>query len=171
MNTINQRKKTMGRKKIEIKKVEKEANKQVTFSKRRSGLFKKACELCILCDVHLDIIVFSPADKIFRCGCSQPSTDAVLKSYIRGTTEFEDQQLMGDSLIYEEYNKEYEEALKVLQMEKKKLADIENLARVSKRGAWWNDSIDDMNGEELEYFMMSIFELKKNLLKKNMNIS
>ncbi|XP_058734747.1 agamous-like MADS-box protein AGL61 [Vicia villosa] len=170
MNTINQRKKTMGRKKIEIKKVEKEAYKQVTFSKRRSGLFKKACELCILCDVHLDIIVFSPADKVFYCGFNQPSTDAVLKSYIRGTTEFEDQKLVGDSLLYEEYNREYEKALKMLQMEKKKLADIENLTRDSNRVGWWNDSIDDMSSEQLEHFMMSIFELRKNLLKKNMNI-
>ncbi|KAF7840708.1 agamous-like MADS-box protein AGL61 [Senna tora] len=55
--------KTTGRKKIEIKEINKEANKQVTFSKRRAGLFKKACELCVLCNAQLAVIVFSPADK------------------------------------------------------------------------------------------------------------
>ncbi|KAL5078641.1 hypothetical protein RYX36_007062 [Vicia faba] len=158
MNTVNQRKKSMGRKKIEIKKVEKETNKQVTFSKRRSGLFKKACELCVLSDANLAIIVFSPADKLFCYG--RPNTDAILNSYIKGTTLFEDQNSTGDSSICEQYNREYEEALKMLEMEKKKLADIEN------RVGWWNDSIDDMSGEQLEQFMMSIFELRTKLAEK-----
>ncbi|CAI8604780.1 unnamed protein product [Vicia faba] len=164
MNTVNQKKKTMGRKKIEIKKVEKETNKQVTFSKRRSGIFKKACELCLLSDVNLAIIVFSPADKLFCCG--RPNTDAILNSYIKGTTEFEDQKSTGDSMISEQYNREYEEALKMLEMEKKKLADVENLARDWNRVGWWNDSIDDMSSEQLEQFMMSIFELRKKLAEK-----
>lgn len=163
-NSVNQQKKTMGRKKIEIKKVEKESNKQVTFSKRRSGLFKKACELCVLSDVNLAIIVFSPADKLFCC--SQPNTDAILKSYINGTTEFEDQKSTEHSSICEEYNREYEEALKMLEMEKKKLADIEHLARDWNNGGWWNDSIDDMGSEQLQQFMMSIFELRKKLAEK-----
>ncbi|CAK8561302.1 unnamed protein product [Lathyrus sativus] len=167
-NTSNQRKKTMGRKKIEIKKVQKETNKQVTFSKRRSGLFKKACELCVLSDVNLAIIVFSPADKLFCCG--RPNTDAILNSYVKGTTEFEDQKSTEDSSICEEYNRDYEEALKMLEMEKKKLADI-NMARFRNRGGWWNASIDDMSSEELEQFMMSVFEFRKKLAEKEHNIS
>ena len=68
MDVINQRKKNMGRQKIEIKKVEKDSNKLVTFSKRRQGLFRKTSELCVLCDVHAAIIVFSPGDKLFCFG-------------------------------------------------------------------------------------------------------
>ncbi|KAF4379402.1 hypothetical protein G4B88_022492 [Cannabis sativa] len=45
----NNKRTTQGRQKIEIKKLEKKSNKQVTFSKRRSGLFKKAAELSVLC--------------------------------------------------------------------------------------------------------------------------
>ncbi|XP_068645292.1 agamous-like MADS-box protein AGL62 [Aristolochia californica] len=55
------RKPSLGRQKIEIKKIENSDALQVCFSKRRSGLFKKASELWILCGVEIAIIIFSPA--------------------------------------------------------------------------------------------------------------
>ncbi|PNY16678.1 agamous-like mads-box protein agl62-like [Trifolium pratense] len=42
-----------GRQKIEMKKMSNESNLQVTFSKRRSGLFKKVSEFCTLCGVDV----------------------------------------------------------------------------------------------------------------------
>jgi hypothetical protein len=163
-NMLQQRKKTTGRKKIEIKKLEKDSNKQVTFSKRRQGLFRKASELCILCDVRAAIIVFSPADKLYSFG--QPNTDAILNSYINGTTEFVDAKSIEDSSTYTEYNGQYEDALKMLEMEKKKLADIKNLAKTWNRGDWWNDSIDNMSIDQLEQFMISLYELRNKLLER-----
>ncbi|KAK2453315.1 agamous MADS-box protein AGL62 [Trifolium repens] len=163
-NMLPQRKKTTGRKKIEIKKLDKDSNKQVTFSKRRQGLFRKASELCILCDVRASIIVFSPADKLYSFG--QPNTDAILNSYINGTTEFVDAKSIEDSSTYTEYNGQYEETLKMLEMEKKKLADVKNLAKTWNRGDWWNDSIDDMSIDQLEQFMISLYELRNKLLER-----
>ncbi|KAG7013790.1 Agamous-like MADS-box protein AGL61, partial [Cucurbita argyrosperma subsp. argyrosperma] len=55
--------KTLGRQKIEIKKLEKKSSKQVTFSKRRARLFKKVGELSVLCGAEVAIIGFSPNDK------------------------------------------------------------------------------------------------------------
>ncbi|XP_026396561.1 agamous-like MADS-box protein AGL61 [Papaver somniferum] len=59
------RKPSIGRQKIEIKRIEKEDARQVTFSKRRGGVFKKAHELSTLCGAEIAIIVFSPAGKPF----------------------------------------------------------------------------------------------------------
>ncbi|XWS62495.1 hypothetical protein CRYUN_Cryun06bG0016000 [Craigia yunnanensis] len=42
-----------GRQKFEIKKLEDESSRQVTFSKRRNGLFKKASERCVLCGAKI----------------------------------------------------------------------------------------------------------------------
>lgn len=56
-------KKSMGRQKIEIKRIEKEEARQVCFSKRRAGVFKKAHELSVLCGAEIAIVVFSPAGK------------------------------------------------------------------------------------------------------------
>ncbi|XP_050387757.1 agamous-like MADS-box protein AGL15 [Argentina anserina] len=59
-------KKNMGRGKIEIKKIENTNSRQVTFSKRRAGLLKKAKELAILCDAEIAVIVFSNTGKLFE---------------------------------------------------------------------------------------------------------
>ena len=56
----------MGRGKIEIKKIENVNSRQVTFSKRRAGLLKKAKELAILCDAEVGVIVFSSTGKLYE---------------------------------------------------------------------------------------------------------
>ncbi|KAJ6760944.1 TRUNCATED TRANSCRIPTION FACTOR CAULIFLOWER D-LIKE ISOFORM X1 [Salix purpurea] len=53
----------MGRGKVELKRIENSSNRQVTFSKRRNGLLKKAFELSILCEAEVSLIVFSPSGK------------------------------------------------------------------------------------------------------------
>ncbi|RZC52069.1 hypothetical protein C5167_020498 [Papaver somniferum] len=62
----------MGRGKIEIKRIENPTNRQVTYSKRRSGIFKKAKELTILCDAQVCLIMFSNTGKV--CEYVSPST-------------------------------------------------------------------------------------------------
>ncbi|KAL5128643.1 Agamous-like MADS-box protein AGL104 [Glycine soja] len=56
--------KNMGRVKLEIKRIENPTNRQVTFSKRRNGLIKKAYELSILCDIDIAVIMFSPSGRL-----------------------------------------------------------------------------------------------------------
>ncbi|EHA8586726.1 KDEF1 [Cocos nucifera] len=53
----------MGRGKIEIKKIENPTNRQVTYSKRRTGIMKKAKELTVLCDAEVSLIMFSSTGK------------------------------------------------------------------------------------------------------------
>ncbi|XVE74180.1 hypothetical protein DITRI_Ditri11bG0178200 [Diplodiscus trichospermus] len=60
----------MGRGKIEIKKIENANSRQVTFSKRRAGLLKKAKELAILCDAEVAVIIFSNTGKLFEFSSS-----------------------------------------------------------------------------------------------------
>lgn len=56
----------MGRGRVQLKRIENKTNRQVTFSKRRSGLFKKAHEISVLCDVELALIIFSSRGKLFE---------------------------------------------------------------------------------------------------------
>jgi MADS-box transcription factor len=56
----------MGRKKVVLKRIEDKSSRQVTFSKRRNGLMKKARELSILCDVQVALIVFSSRGKLYE---------------------------------------------------------------------------------------------------------
>ncbi|XP_060963213.1 MADS-box transcription factor 27 isoform X1 [Cannabis sativa] len=56
----------MGRGKVELKRIENPTSRQVTFSKRRNGLLKKAFELSLLCDAEVGLIVFSPSGKLYQ---------------------------------------------------------------------------------------------------------
>ncbi|KAJ9674002.1 hypothetical protein PVL29_023514 [Vitis rotundifolia] len=55
----------MAREKIKIRKIDNVSARQVTFSKRRRGLFKKAEELSVLCDAEVALIIFSSTGKLF----------------------------------------------------------------------------------------------------------
>ncbi|XP_042061578.1 MADS-box protein SVP-like [Salvia splendens] len=55
----------MVRQKIQIKKIDNLTSRQVTFSKRRRGLFKKAQELATLCDAEIALIVFSATGRLY----------------------------------------------------------------------------------------------------------
>ncbi|CAH2078064.1 unnamed protein product [Thlaspi arvense] len=61
----------MAREKIRIKKIDNITARQVTFSKRRRGIFKKADELSILCDADVALIIFSATGKLFEFSSSR----------------------------------------------------------------------------------------------------
>uniref|UniRef100_M1C6U9 Agamous-like MADS-box protein AGL8 homolog n=1 Tax=Solanum tuberosum TaxID=4113 RepID=M1C6U9_SOLTU len=71
----------MGRGKIEMKKIENISSRQVTFSKRRSGLFKKAEELSVLCDAEIGVIVFSNTDRLYEFASSKSSMEKIVDRY------------------------------------------------------------------------------------------
>uniref|UniRef100_A0A453MQ19 MADS-box domain-containing protein n=1 Tax=Aegilops tauschii subsp. strangulata TaxID=200361 RepID=A0A453MQ19_AEGTS len=50
----------------EMRRIEDATSRQVTFSKRRSGLLKKAFELGVLCDAEVALIVFSPRGRLYE---------------------------------------------------------------------------------------------------------
>ncbi|XP_024538442.1 agamous-like MADS-box protein AGL11 isoform X2 [Selaginella moellendorffii] len=62
----HQQQPSVGRGKIEIKRIENATSRQVTFSKRRGGLLKKAHELSVLCDAQVALIIFSSTGKLFE---------------------------------------------------------------------------------------------------------
>ena len=56
----------MGRGRVQLKRIENKINRQVTFSKRRSGLLKKAHEISVLCDAEVALIIFSAKGKLYE---------------------------------------------------------------------------------------------------------
>ncbi|KAF8378562.1 hypothetical protein HHK36_029907 [Tetracentron sinense] len=72
----------MGRGRVQLKRIENKINRQVTFSKRRSGLLKKAHEISVLCDAEVALIVFSTKGKLFEYS-SDSSMEMILERYER----------------------------------------------------------------------------------------
>ncbi|PWA51901.1 GSOC2 protein [Artemisia annua] len=60
----------MVRGKTQLRRIENATSRQVTFSKRRNGLLKKAFELSVLCDAEVALIIFSPKGKLYEFASS-----------------------------------------------------------------------------------------------------
>ncbi|KAF3433058.1 hypothetical protein FNV43_RR24160 [Rhamnella rubrinervis] len=56
----------MVRGKIQMRRIENVTNRQVTFSKRRNGVLKKAYELSVLCDAEVAVIIFSQKGRLYE---------------------------------------------------------------------------------------------------------
>ncbi|XP_044510378.1 floral homeotic protein DEFICIENS-like [Mangifera indica] len=73
----------MARGKIQIKRIENSTNRQVTYSKRRNGIFKKANELTVLCDAKVSIIMFSSTGKLHEYISPSTTTKEFFDEYQR----------------------------------------------------------------------------------------
>ncbi|CAA2973742.1 MADS-box SOC1 [Olea europaea subsp. europaea] len=71
----------MVRGKTQMKRIENATSRQVTFSKRRSGLLKKAFELSVLCDAEVAVIIFSPKGKLYEFSSS--SVNKITQRYLK----------------------------------------------------------------------------------------
>ncbi|KAG0464249.1 hypothetical protein HPP92_020318 [Vanilla planifolia] len=69
----------MGRGKIAIQRIDNTTTRQVTFSKRRTGLLKKARELAVLCDAEVGVIVISSTGKLYEF--SSTSMKSMIEHY------------------------------------------------------------------------------------------
>ncbi|KAM0006618.1 putative transcription factor MADS-MIKC family [Helianthus debilis subsp. tardiflorus] len=72
----------MGRGRVQLKRIENKISRQVTFSKRRTGLLKKAHEISVLCDADVALIVFSTKGKLFEYS-THSSMETILERYER----------------------------------------------------------------------------------------
>ncbi|KAF8030748.1 hypothetical protein BT93_D0052 [Corymbia citriodora subsp. variegata] len=71
----------MGRGKIEIRRIENTNNRQVTYSKRRNGIIKKAKEISVLCDAHVAVVIFGCSGKMHEYCSPKASLVDILDQY------------------------------------------------------------------------------------------
>lgn len=53
----------MGRNKLSVRKIDNQTSRQVTYSKRKDAIVKKASELSVLCDTDVGLLMFSPTGR------------------------------------------------------------------------------------------------------------
>ncbi|XP_040376931.1 MADS-box transcription factor 50-like [Oryza brachyantha] len=69
----------------EMRRIEDATSRQVTFSKRRSGLLKKAFELSVLCDAEVALIVFSPRGRLYEFASASGDLQRTINRYLNQT--------------------------------------------------------------------------------------
>ncbi|KAF8690499.1 hypothetical protein HU200_040855 [Digitaria exilis] len=166
---------TKGKQKIEIKPIESEEARQVCFSKRRQGLFKKASELSILCGAMVGPIVFSTIGRSFSFG--HPSIDEVVNRFLNpvnpddpalGAPSHDNAGSVTDTV--HELNMEYSELEQSLDSEKKEwLQEATEKEMGECMMQWLNASILELGLDELLEFQKKveeIHEIVKDKVKK-----
>lgn len=181
---IKTKKKSQGRQKIEIKRLENKSNKQVTFSKRRSGLFKKAGELTVLCGANVAVIVFSPNNKVFCFG--YPGLDSVLHSYLLGTgtgtgttnnnnntTSSSEAAAGREMLEVGELNRALKEATGELEAERRRAEEMMMTMKQTAEttaSTWWEHvsggDVVGMVAKELEHYMAQLKEMRRKVANR-----
>ncbi|CAA3019672.1 agamous-like MADS-box AGL62 [Olea europaea subsp. europaea] len=141
------KKPNMGRQKIKLAKIEIKNHLQVTFSKRRTGLFKKASELCTLCGVEITIIVFSPSGKVFSFG--NPNVESILDRFfdrnpsLKSSTPFHLLDAHRNSSI-RELNLQLNQILNDIEVQRKRGEALENMSKNSQIQHWWEAPVNEL---------------------------
>ncbi|KAG2317561.1 hypothetical protein Bca52824_020683 [Brassica carinata] len=158
--------KNKGRQKIEMLKMKNENNLQVTFSKRKSGLFKKASELCTLCGAEILVIVFSPGRKVFSFG--HPNVDVVIDRFLEINPPHPHQNInlqlneARQNAVVQDLNNHLTQVTEQLEVEKKRNEDLKQKRKDDKRSDnWWEDSVEGFNLRQLNEFKCGLENLKK----------
>ncbi|KAH7837976.1 hypothetical protein Vadar_020324 [Vaccinium darrowii] len=129
---MDNNKKTKGRQRIDTsKRREREKDHHITFSKCRTGLYKKGSELCTLCGTQLAILIFSPSGKPFSFANpnieviarrvlennprSNENSDGVMDAYRRNKINELNEKL---TIVSQEEEGEKERGMKLGQMAK-----------------------------------------------------
>ncbi|NP_001289806.1 MADS-box transcription factor 31-like [Brachypodium distachyon] len=91
----------MGRGKVELKKIENTTSRQVTFSKRRMGLLKKANELAILCDAQIGVVIFSGSGKMYEYSSPPWRITTIFDRYLKAPSTRFDEMDIQQRIIHE----------------------------------------------------------------------
>ncbi|XVF00646.1 hypothetical protein REPUB_Repub04eG0019000 [Reevesia pubescens] len=161
-------KKSLGRQKVEMVKMKNDSNLQVTFSKRRSGLFKKASELCTLCGTEIGIVVFSPGKKVFSFG--HPEIGTVIDRYLNGNPP----ETSGTMQLIEahrnanvrELNMQLTEVVSQLDAEKLRGEVLNKIRKANQNQYWWEAPIEELSLPQLQQLKSALEEMKKNVAKQ-----
>ena len=116
----------------------------MTFSKRRSGLFKKGSELCTLCGADAALVVFSPSGKVFSFG--HPNLDTVIDRYLslvppqnNGTMQLIKAHRNAN---VRELNAQMTQIDNTLDAEKKIGDELSHLLKETEANFWWVCPVD-----------------------------
>ncbi|CAK9139238.1 unnamed protein product [Ilex paraguariensis] len=160
-------KQTQGRKKIEMKMIKNENSRRITFSKRRTGLFKKASELSTLCGVEIAIIVFSLGGKAFSFG--HPSVGTVINRFLSENHHPTEQTTrhLGThrEARLQDLNQQFNKLSKQLEVKKKKGKMLRKSTAESKCQSF-EKYINGLGLHELEKLKGMMEKLKENVVRK-----
>lgn len=144
----------MARRSVEIKKIQDRSKRQVTFTKRRQGLFKKAGELHSSCDADVAVIAFSLAGNAYAFG--DPSVSSVLERYYKAAAAPEEipAPVAGE----------------VLPAERKVGEMLEKVVETRGGRSVWDKEVEKFGIAEIDEVMVAMEEIKRKIVLQQRRI-
>ncbi|KAF8015110.1 hypothetical protein BT93_H0799 [Corymbia citriodora subsp. variegata] len=159
------RRQTRGRPQTEMREIENVQNKLVTFSKRRSGIYKKASELVTICGSEMGVITFSPAGKPYSF--AHPSIESIANRFLNQIPAQNDGvDTLVDSyrrLRISELNQKYDELTRQVKAEKARGKVLNRITEARSGEGWWEAPMEELDLEELKQMKVRMEELRRNL--------
>ncbi|KAJ4841813.1 hypothetical protein Tsubulata_041037 [Turnera subulata] len=141
-----------GKQKIDMKEIEKKENKLITFSKRKSGIYKKACELSTLTGAEVGVVIISPAGKPFSFATSsiESMANRLLGRHLRTSIDQAHSIVEAHRQIrINNLNREYNELFRSLENEKEKTKILTGKLKEKDYKGWWDVKINQLSKDEL----------------------
>ena len=112
----------MGKRKIEMTKIENRLNSQITFYKRKKGLIKKSLELALLCDVEVFLVIVDKKHKL-SITSSKHSPEKFINSYLKNLSH----KKIKEKFSLEDYKKTFKNEKDIISInENKEVLNINN---------------------------------------------
>ncbi|XP_015876782.3 agamous-like MADS-box protein AGL62 [Ziziphus jujuba] len=159
-------KQTKGRQKIEMKRIENEDDRLITFSKRRSGIYKKSSELVTLCGAEVGVVIFSPSGKPFSF--AHPSIESIANRFLnQNPPQTDNTHPLVEAhrrVRIDELNQQHNDLHNQLEAEKERGKELQMLARArGNQQGWWETPLEELGFEELQNMHASLEELHRNI--------
>lgn len=145
-------KKTAGRQKIPIEKLQDETKRKVAFSKRLPSLYKNASKIVRACNVDIGIVSSCPSGRT-QYSYVHPTTAVVIDHFVNPTMELD----LGTRLVAENArNIAIENNIRLNELEAREAAEKEKIRSLeqmnnAREKCWW-ESIDQIDAENLTTF-------------------
>ncbi|KAF3320926.1 Agamous-like MADS-box protein AGL61 [Carex littledalei] len=159
-----------------LRRIANEDARQVTFSKRRKGLFKKASELATLCGVEVGILVNSPAGRPYTFG--SPAVETVFDRFLSNNPHQPNQALVGNERMYQraminDLNQQYTDLkgrLDASDFQRALLNErLKRTAEATPEGNW-SKRIDELQIDELRQLFDTLCKTKARIVARQNEI-
>ncbi|KAJ8448526.1 hypothetical protein Cgig2_012170 [Carnegiea gigantea] len=165
---------SVGRRKIDIRKIQNEDERLITFSKRRSGLYKKASEISILCGTEVGILIFSPSEKPYTFG--SPNFEPIMNRFRGKNYPTLDNMTANFIEAYwnakrQEVNYDYDELHSRLLDLKKEGERLCKAKKPIQDECWWEASVEDLNANQMDQFRVAMEQFKVLVAKRSEEIT
>ncbi|XP_034677792.1 agamous-like MADS-box protein AGL61 [Vitis riparia] len=159
-----EKKQAKSHKKVEMRRMNNEEDRLVSFSKRRSGIYRKASELSTLCGAEVGILTFSPNGKPFSFGhpCIKSITNKLLSENHTPCDGTQNLLEPYRRVRLNELHQNYKDACKQMKAAKEQEKKIKK-KRLDRSKGWWEEPVIELDMDGLKQRADLIQKLHKHV--------